>query len=198
MNQAIQRVASSLEQAGINQSEYKTKTLFIRELTNRHIGRLHALGSLKATDELPGQTGQCLGQNPAVLCLRPSEWLAIAEDASSNESFESLVRLTQQDQMTWNDFSDGLAVFRLSRKAAPWLLNKVSGLDYQAGLQSEEHCARTRIGHMTVTVHFHRTNEGAGTFDLIFDRSMARYLWELLIASSAHADELALAYGEAA
>jgi hypothetical protein len=35
-------------------------------------------------------------------------------------------------------------------------------------------------------------------FDLILDRSLAKYLWQLLLASVPHADELALAYGTTA
>jgi len=62
-----------------------------------------------------------------------------------------------------------------------------------AGLSQGQHCACTRVAHAAVVVHYHQPGGGDSPFlfDLLFDRSLARYLWELLIASAAHADDLA-------
>jgi sarcosine oxidase gamma subunit len=78
------------------------------------------------------------------------------------------------------------------------LLGKLSGLDYLAGVKTGAHCARTRMGHIGVLVHYREFDEGTFGFDLILDRSYARYFWELLTESAAHADNLAIAYGDAA
>ena len=63
--------------------------------------------------------------------------------------------------------SDGLAVFRLSGGGAPWLLGKLSGLDYQAGIKTGRHCARTRMGHISVLVHYRQVDDGTFGFDLV-------------------------------
>jgi sarcosine oxidase gamma subunit len=97
--------------------------------------------------------------------------------------------------------SDGLATFRLSGQGAPWLLSKLSGLDYLAGSSGDaaerQHCARIRMAHAAVVVHYHQPDGGDSpfVFDLLFDRSLAKYLWDLLSASAAHADDLVTTFG---
>jgi sarcosine oxidase gamma subunit len=94
--------------------------------------------------------------------------------------------------------SDGFAVFRLQGNGSPWLLCKLSGLDFLAGRAAGQHCARTKLGQVAVVIHYHQAENKAFVFDLLVDRSYARYLWELLAASAPHADELALTFGAAA
>jgi sarcosine oxidase gamma subunit len=97
--------------------------------------------------------------------------------------------------------SDGLATFRLSGQGAPWLLSKLSGLDYLAGSSGDvaerQHCARTRMAHAAVVVHYHQpgNEDSPFVFDLLFDRSLAKYLWDLLTESTAHADDLTTTFG---
>ena len=54
------------------------------------------------------------------------------------------------------------------------------------------------MGKIAVVVHYHQAGDDQFVFNLIFDRSSAKYLWDLLSESAPHADDLALAFGNAA
>jgi heterotetrameric sarcosine oxidase gamma subunit len=108
---------------------------------------------------------------------------------------DALAAAVRSRKMVLRECSSGLAVFRLTGPGAPWLLNKLSGLDFQAGIAHGPHCARTRMVHAAVAVHYLGASPDGPAFNLIFDRSIARHLWELLTASAPHADELARSYG---
>jgi len=148
--------------------------------------------------DLPEKTGQCGGRNPAALCLRPHEWLLISEVTEPVELLEQVQSNIDPEQTAVYDNSDGLAILRLSGNGAVWLLSKLSGLDYLAGTAAGGHCTRTRMGKIAVVVHYHQAGDDQFVFDLIFDRSVAKYLWDLLSVSAPHADDLALAFGNAA
>jgi len=198
-NKATAAMPSALKQAGINELEMHSDTLHMKEITGASIIRLHSGGSIQQTKsgqfDLPEQTGRCSGDNPAVLCLRPLEWLLVSETLEIDELRQRVQRQINGKLLSINDNSDGLALFRLSGKGAGWLLSKLSGLDYLAGAEDGEHCTRTKVGHIAVIIHYHQVSPDQFVFDLVLDRSMAKYLWQLLSASVPHADELAIAYG---
>jgi len=188
---------SALKQSGVESSVFTTDTLAIREMTGWKISRLHVLPRAEQPDfasiELPKYVGECLGTSPVVLCLRPREWLFLDHSAEASEA--PAWEQKENGSAFWSDLSDGLTVFRIEGAGAPWLLNKVSGLDYQSWHAAAAHCARTRMGQIAVVVHFHRTPDDGDVFDLVVDRSIARYVWELLCASAPHANDLARATG---
>lgn len=189
---------SSLRQAGIKEKHHRSATLELSEQRDVSLLRLHSLLDEPAPGlELPARTGQVQGIDPAVLCLRPREWLFISQGEPTDALMERVCGLMDPALNRIHDCSSGLAVFRLSGRGAPWLLGKLSGLDFQAGGEAKPRCASTRMAHTSTVVHFLNPAPEL-RFDLIFDRSFARYLWELLIASAPHADELADAFGDAA
>ena len=96
------------------------------------------------------------------------------------------------------DLSDGLGVFRLCGAASPWLLGKLCGLDTLAGVSTGQHGARTRVGDVAVVLHYCPAADGSPNFDLVFDRSVAKYLWNLLADAAPHAGELYRAHGATA
>jgi heterotetrameric sarcosine oxidase gamma subunit len=179
----------------IEATEFKSDTLALEKITELSIARLQ---SLRPQPKLPSVTGQCSSGDPAMLCLRPGEWLSISGSRPPQELVAELERTTEPEYSAVYDNTHGLAVFRLSGKGAPWLLSKLSGLDYLAGQSAGAHCAQTRMGHISALVYYHNPDKGAFVFDLIIERSYAVYFWKLLTESSAHADDLALAYGDAA
>lgn len=174
---------------------FECQTISLEEVTGMSITRLRSPGM---PAQLPTGTGQYAGGDPTVLCLRPGEWLSVSESLSPRDLVEKMTAMAGGECSTIHDCSHGLAVFRLRGKGSPWLLGKLSGLDYQAGIKTGRHCARTRMGHISVLVHYRQVDDGTFGFDLVLDRSYARYLWELLTASAAHANDLAIAYGDAA
>ena len=195
-------ISSALKQAGINCLEFSSYSLEMKEISGASIVRLHSLqdaGQLNSGQlDLPEKTGQCSGSNPAALCLRPREWLLISNATEPVELLAYAKSNLGAERTAIYDNSDGLAIFRLSGSGAPWLLSKLSGLDYLTGTAAGEHCTRTRMGKIAVVVHYNQAGDDQLVFDLIFDRSVAKYLWDLLSVSAPHADDLALAFGNAA
>jgi heterotetrameric sarcosine oxidase gamma subunit len=198
--------ATALQQAGLPESRYRSSSIVLHELTGATLLRIHSLLPFMALRDdmaacdipLPAEVNQRLGQDPSVICLAPGEWLLFSEYLSASRLCEQVQAAVEPRHTAALDVSAGLAVFRLAGSAAPWLLNKLSGLDYQRNRAAAAHAARTRLQQVAVTLHYHRPG-GLGNecvFDLICDRSLARYLWQLLIASIPHAEELEQKYGD--
>jgi heterotetrameric sarcosine oxidase gamma subunit len=195
----IREMPSSLQQAGAEPAPYRSHSLTLNELSGMTLLRMHSLDREPETRlGLPPLTGGVRDGDPAILCLRPGEWLFASATEAPDALLEQVARSVDSPRNAVSDCSSAFAVFRLSGPGAPWLLNKLSGLDYQAGIRTGPHCARTRMAHAAVLVHYHEAESGSFVFDLIFDRSIARYIWDLLTASAPHARELAAAYGASA
>ena len=190
---------TALQQAGVTNRHFSNPSLELREITAATMIRIHSLDPperLTATlpgvgSWLPEETGQSAGWNPAALCLRPQEWLLFCETDCNPDLLQEIASATDSQRTAVIDQSHGLAVFRLSGTAAPWLLGKLSCLDFLAGISEGQHCTQTRFAHCAVLVHYHDHSRGGYCFDLIFDRSIAKYMWSLLTASADHATELA-------
>jgi heterotetrameric sarcosine oxidase gamma subunit len=195
-----------LQQAGVEADAVSAAELSMRELSEPVVLRLHSLERPEALAaaldaegiELPLETNAAAGQDPSVLCLRPGEWLLMTEGGPADALAGRVGRRLNPSLTTLLDLSDGLGVFRLTGASAPWLLAKVSGLDFLAGIRTGQHGARTRVGEIAVVLHFRPGPDGAPCFDLVFDRSVAKYLWDLLSDAAPHAGELYAAHGAAA
>lgn len=182
-----------LAQAGLSVTEYAQDRLRIEAKSNAALVRVHSLVDLPREcpelDDWPKRTGRCRDGDPAVLCLGPREWLLVSETRSADAMLGNVRDAVVRSSTAVCDVSDALAIFRLTGAAAPWLLAKVCALDVHAGLPGGSWSTRARVGQVTAVVHFHGT--ASGTFDLVVDRSLARYLWELLTSCAPHARELA-------
>lgn len=192
---------SALRQAGIHECAFDAAGLHMGEIENPVLVRLRSLeifeDSRLAAFGLPGQVGQVSqpdGENLTALCLAPGEWLLVDRaSAASNRPPDLVARLQRElasDLTAAFDQADGLAGLRVSGAAAPWLLGKLSCLDFTRGMAAGPHCARTRMGDAIVSVHYHALPDAAWAFDLYVDRSVAQGLWALLMASAPHAAEL--------
>lgn len=181
-------------------------SLALSEVADMTMLRLHSLEDIAALAsglqeigiELPTETNAADGDDPAVLCLRPGEWLVLSESATPTELLERLRPRIDCALTALLDVSDGLGLFRLSGAAAPWVLAKLSGLDFLAGVSEGQHAARTRMADIAVVVHYHPAPGAAPRFDLVFDRSVATYFRDLLRDAAPHAEELLHAHGAAA
>ena len=180
-------------------------TIHLRELTGTTLLRLHSLEPFARLCEamkaggvsLPGRVNHCFGQDPAALCLAPRQWLLCSESPHGERLMSQLEPLIDPHHTALLDTSAGLAIFRLAGKAAPWLLSKLGGLDFHSATAAGAHCARTRLQHVAVTIHYHQAagEPGQSVFDLIADRSIAAWLGQLLTASIPHAEHLYHHYG---
>lgn len=193
----IRSMPSALQQAAVVELEFSNDSLVLTELAECAIVRLHSLCETHQA-ELPEKAGDASGADPGILCIRPGEWLFFNESGGVQDLLNRVRAETEAQNSVVDDMSDGFAVFRLEGKGSPWLLSKLSGLDFLAGRAAGQHCARTRLGQLAVIIHYHQANHGAFVFDLLVDRSYAKHLWELLAASAPHADELAQTFGAAA
>lgn len=191
-----------LQQAGVHDTRFEHPDLVLRELADVALLRLHSLEEPAALAvalaaagiDLLLETNAAAGRNPAVLCLRPSEWLLLDSGNDADELIAQIAPRLDPGRTALIDLSDGLAVVRLTGAAAPWLLGKLSGLDFLAGVARGQHAARTRLGDIAVVLHYHPDAGGPPRFDLVFDRSVASYLWDLLNDAAPHAGELHAAH----
>ncbi len=197
----IEPLNSALQQAGIDSLEFSSDTITATELTGVAIARAHILSPQSAlsglASNLPEIVGQC-GEEPLTLCTRPGEWLFVSETLMPGKLIQHARSMKGLEDAAIYNNTDGLAVFRISGHGTPWLLSKLSGLDYLEGKSSGQHCARTKMGCIAVIVHFHGAGPEEPVFDLFLDRSYAGYLWNLLRESAPHADDLVQAHGFAA
>lgn len=196
---------TALQQGGVEDRSFISPGIGLHELDGITLLRLRSLQEFSALESsmaacgfmLPAKVNACSGQDPAVLCQAPRDWLMFSERASARQLLQQLQPALNEQHTIALDLSSALAVFRLSGSAAPWLLSKLCGLDVHAGIQTGAHTARTRLQHAAVTLHYH-AGEGPASrpvFDLMFDRGYAAYLWQLLIASVPHAEQLTRLYG---
>jgi heterotetrameric sarcosine oxidase gamma subunit len=197
--------ATALMQSGINETSYHGQSIEIRELTGTSFLRIHSLSPVEHLNEalsgsdiaLPAEVNQSQGQDPAVICQAPGEWLLFSEYLESNRLLEQIHVAVESEATSVIDLTAALTVFRLEGAAIPWLLNKLCGLDIQKLQQLPAYGTRTRLQHAAVTVHYHQPGSQAveHVYDMILDRSMAAYAWQLLTASVPHAEELHRNYG---
>lgn len=196
-------MSSTLQQAGLDDTPLSRPGLELAETGGLSVLRLHTLedaAGLAARLEpagltLPLNTNAAAGTDPAVLCLRPGEWLLLSESAAPAALLERVRGRTDERLTTALDVSDGFGAFRLRGPAAPWLLGKVAGLDFLSGVAHGQHAARTRIGDIPVILHLRPGAADAPCFDLLADRSCAPYLWQWLAGAAEHAEELFAAHG---
>lgn len=190
---------SPLQQAGVEERDLSIGKVRLREVTNLSLARLRAGNAAPPGSnlfaQLPARTGQCSGSDPAFLCLGPQEWLVLSTASGPPQLVRSLQSDIGAGLAAAYDLTPGLVVLRLSGEAAPWLLSKLSCLDFISGTAAGRHCARTRMADAAVTIHYHQPADEEWAFDLIADRSIAAYLWGLLGACAPHANELTNTFG---
>ncbi|NNK37577.1 MAG: hypothetical protein HKP03_03800 [Xanthomonadales bacterium] len=191
---------SALAQAGRSGKACRGERV---QLTEREAVSLVSLRSLaelyregSTLIELPRSAGTLLPGNPQILCLRPREWLFISDSATPGTLLHHVQVAIDPRHSLVSNRSDAFAVFRLQGAGAPWLLGKLSGLDFLGGRAAGAHGTRTRMGDAAVIVLYLEPEDGPPLFDLLVDRSLAVYLWALLEASIPHADELVESFGE--
>lgn len=194
----LRAVPAALDQAGRSQAGFRTGALSFQEIPNMACIRVRALPRASRDDtgglSLPAETGRCTGADPAAMCLGPREWLIVSEQQEAAELLERVDSgIAGAGLHAWDD-SDALGCFRIEGPAAPWLLRKLCGLDIPVHALPGEHCARTRLAHVSALIH-HHVNARAGVFDLYVDRSVAPWVWDLLADSAPHACQLQAQFG---
>ena len=198
-NTPPKELLSALTQAGRPTEPCRGEHVELTERESVSLIALHSVADLHLDGstliDLPEATGSIRPGNPQILCLRPREWLFVSDSATPRELLHHVQGAIDPRHSIVRNRSDALAVFRLQGHGAPWLLGKLSGLDFLAGRTAGPHCARTRMGEAAVIVLYHEAEAGGPVFDLLVDRSLAFYLWALLEASMPHADELARTFG---
>lgn len=188
-------IGSALTQSGVADAVLALETLQIHEIETISVASLRAIPGTVPESEaaagLPTQTGQCADGSPAVLCLRPNEWLLVDATATPADLLDGARRqYAERGFLLW-DQSDGLGVIRVAGRAAPWLIRKYCGLELPFWGVNATRCAQTRFGHICVLMHYGIDTNAGRAFDLYIDRSLARYAWELLTAGAPHACALA-------
>jgi heterotetrameric sarcosine oxidase gamma subunit len=202
---AATQPGTPLAQAGISVRHHAAPGLEFEELQGLTLARLYGLGPAPAQVAafalcgltLPLTVNGCAGQDPAAVCLAPGEWLVSSAFLDFRHLSEQLAPALGGGDTLLLELSAGYACFRLAGPASPWLLQKLSGLDLLHGIAGGPHAAQTRLDQAAVILHYHQPGGRAGpfVFDLVFERSLARYVWQLLLFAAPHAAELSSQHG---
>ncbi len=205
MNQPAFNYDTVLEQAGLNHSVHQCDGFELNLLTSIALLRLHSLqtqdelnAGLEGTGiQLPQQPNQASGQDPSALCLAPGDWLLFSEYLSVGLLQEKLRAAIKQQLTALINQGSAYGVFRLGGHIAPWLLSKSCGLDFRQGLAHGQHCTRTRLDQLPAILHYHQPGSSSGpfVFDVMIERSLAGYAWQLFLKHLPHASELLQQHG---
>lgn len=197
---------SALEQAGVQLSVHQTDGFELSQLSSVTLLRLHSLQArtelnsalLSHGIELPERINQASGQDPSVLCLAPREWLLFSEYLSIDQLQKQLEAAVQPELSTLSNQTSAIALFRLKGNTAAWLLGKCCGLDFHPGMILGQHCTRTRLDQAPAVLHYHQPGSGSGpfVFDVMIERSLAHYVWQLFLNYLPHARELEQQHGK--
>lgn len=195
--------ASALQQTGHSKTRFSSESIRVEERDEAAVLKVHSLRPVEELSaalqqlgcDLPTHTGGAAGTDPALLCLRPGEWLLVSDTQSADSLLEALGSALGSPETALLDLSDGFAMFRLTGSGAGWLLSKLGGLDFQGSPDAGQYAACTRMDHFAVVVHYHRPRGSGFVFDLLIERSLAPHLWSLLRESAPHADELSREFG---
>ena len=194
--------AAALRQAGIGQTQHATPSLTLDALGSIALVRLHAYGPRPDPGpeqlELPERTGTVAGDDPLVLCLAPGEWLLVSPATAPEALLRRAQAAVAPGAASAYDFSSGLAGFRVSGAATAWLLAKLSCVDFHTLCAGPRCCLRTRAGDTVLTACVHGGEQAMPAVDLFVDRSLAAWLWALLLDAAPHAAELCDDFGAAA
>jgi len=197
-----QSLAGTLAQAGVEERHFRSESLVLEEVCGAALVRIHSFDPTETMAScpfpLPQHVGACSGVDPTALCLRPGEWLLVGEATPPENLLQQAGLNAEPDLTSVLDVSDSMALFRICGTGAAWLMCKLSSLDFVPGVKQGPHSATTKLGDTAVIVHYHPSAGGEFVFDLLLDRSTAKYAWSLMIESSGHADELATNHGGAA
>ncbi len=199
MNRTAWKFDTPLEQAGLAHSVHKTDGHELSLLTSITLLRLRSLqtpaelqASLHGSGlHLPQLPNQASGQDPSVLCLAPNDWLLFSESLSAERLQQLLEERMNPRLKALSNQSSAYAVFRLNGGIAPWLLGKNCGLDFRKGVALGQHCSRTRLNHVPAILHYHQPSGGSKpyVFDVMIERSLAAYSWQLFLRQFPHAVE---------
>jgi heterotetrameric sarcosine oxidase gamma subunit len=195
----------ALQQAGLRNTVHQAEDFQLALLTGIILLRLHTLqpweelqAGLHSTGmDLPTRVNASHGQDPSALCLAPSEWLIFSEYLNSSQLLPSLQAAIDPQRSALLDQTAAFAVFRLGGPVAPWLLGKISPLDWHRGIAGGQHCCRTLLDRIPAIVHYHPPGSASGpyVFDVMMDRSLARHGWDLFLRKLPHARELLQQHG---
>jgi heterotetrameric sarcosine oxidase gamma subunit len=118
--------------------------------------------------------------DPGSLWVAPGCWLLLSSDRDAGSIIERCDRDLGEQLHVAVDMSDGLSTFNVEGAGARELLSSACGLDLRTDHFTVGACHRTRFAQVPVFV----ARRGDDRFELMVERSYARYLSEWLNDSS--------------
>lgn len=129
---------------------------------------------------LPITVGIATGGDPRLLCLGPGDWLALSDAVGGSMLSKHLEQGAQSHGIATVDVSHGLAGLRLEGPRSREVLSKGCGLDLHPRAFPVNHCARTRLAMLGVTLDHLRE----GAIDVYLERSYLVFLQNWLVDAS--------------
>ena len=128
-----------------------------------------------------------------VLGSRPGEWVVLGTAGAVAEAVEGLEAIDGPDLVSALEWTHGRALFRITGRAAPRMLEKVCSLDWSDPMTPDGAVASASVAKVTCDIA--RNDVGGTPSYLVFcDRSLGQYLFDALIDAG---DEFGLVVGPA-
>jgi sarcosine oxidase subunit gamma len=125
---------------------------------------------------LPQQPNTWAGTDPIIWWVSPDAWLI--QSAREGDELAAQLRADCVNLLcAITDLSDALVTIAVEGPDAGAVLARGCGLDLRAGSFGAQACARTRLAQLPVLIR----RPAASRFELVVDRSAARYLQDWLV-----------------
>ena len=118
-----------------------------------------------------------------ILGVRPGEWFVLGSGEAVDGVVEAVIRLGQargSALVTARDFTHGRALFRLTGKAAPKVLEKLCSLDWSDPITPDGAVMSGSVARVSCDIA-RDDIDGACSYLIVCDRSVGQYLFDVLI-----------------
>jgi sarcosine oxidase subunit gamma len=136
--------------------------------------------------DVPGQREIAAGDKGAVAWMSPDELLVICEHGAADDIVAALNVALQGAHALVLNVSDARAVFKVSGESAREVIAKLAPVDLAPGVFEPGMMRRTRFAQVPAAFWMNAD----GSFEIICFRSVAQYVFDLLVVASAEGSEV--------
>ena len=136
--------------------------------------------------DVPGQRQIVEGDKGKVAWMSPDELLVICDHAAAEDIVTALNAALQGAHALVVNVSDARAVFKVSGAAAREVLAKLAPVDLAPGAFEPGMMRRTRMAQVAAAFWMNAD----GSFEIICFRSVAQYVFDVLVVASAEGSEV--------
>ena len=159
-------------------------TLSDASATTKWLVRSESDGAAAVRLAVPFGSSHLTESGALVLGSRPGEWIVMGDAGAVAEVVSSLDGLDSSDFVSALDWTHGRALFRVTGRDAPRMLEKVCSLDWSDPMTPDGAVASASVAKVICDITRNDTN-GTPSYLIICDRSFGQYLFDVFIDAGA-------------